>query len=96
MLIRTRLPCQHPLCVRGTETARQAPSYTYHLPNKDVQLAWDAIIAGVDLRDPRKRRCKACHRPIALCHLQLIELDRDLNDVRVWKRTTKEKQPGIA
>ena len=92
MLIRTRLPCQHPLCVRGTETARQAPAYIHHLVDTDVLAAWDAIIAAVDLRDPRKRRCKACHRPVALRHLQLIELCRDLNEVHTWKLDTQTSQ----
>lgn len=84
------LDCQHPLCSRGMESQRRARMQVISATAPDEQAFAAARALYLDARD---RRCKACHRPISIQRLALIELDRDLCEVQ---RYNGPNRPGWA
>lgn len=84
------LDCCHPLCSRGLESTRRARVKVLSAPAPDAAAFAAARALYADARD---RRCRACHRPIALQRLALIELDRDLCEVQ---RYNGPNRPGWA
>lgn len=70
------LNCHHPLCgERGPEESHRARVMVIAARAADEAAFHAARAAFADVRD---RRCRACHRPIALKHLTLLALDDDL------------------
>lgn len=73
-LYEARLHCVHPLCHRWPKLNKMVRCLVF------AQAAESAPAAAVtELTHPDNRRCRECHRPIALKHMEIWQMDGNGN-----------------